>query len=123
VVVGIYLSAFLWLIDLAWRSRDLLSAGFMTASMLVLAVSHFFQVRRRTGVAAAQAAITHVTLAWAVILATLNCRLDVWMAAHRGTDLAEIHGLLPAWVVPVLTLALLIWVGTVWVIAKPKCSA
>ncbi|HUI08357.1 MAG TPA: sigma-70 family RNA polymerase sigma factor [Verrucomicrobiae bacterium] len=120
VVLGIYLSAFLWLIDLAWRARDLLSAGFMTAAMLVLGISHFFQVRRRTGVAAAQAAIAHVTLAWAVILVTLNCRLDVWMAARCETDLAEIHRLLPAWVIPVLTLALVIWTGLVWSVAKPK---
>ncbi len=119
-VVGLYVSAFSWLIDLAWRARDLLPAGIMTATMLVLAVSHFFQFRRRTGVAAARAGIAHVAVAWAVILVTLNCRLDVWMAASRGTDLAEIHRLLPAWVIPLLTLALLIWIGLLLALTKPK---
>ena len=123
VVVGIYLSAFLWLINLAWRGRDLPSAGIMTAAMLVLAASHFFQVRRRTGVAAARAAIAHVTLAWAVILVILNCRVDVWLAAQRETDLAEIHGLLPVWVIPALTLALVIWVGILLALTRPKAAA
>ena len=119
-VVGLYVSAFLWLINQAWRARDLLPATIMTATMLVLAVSHFFQFRRRPGVAAARAGIAHVTVAWAVILVTLNCRLDVWMAADRGTDLAEIHRLLPPWIIPVLTLALVLWIGFILTLTKPK---
>jgi len=31
---------------------------------------------------------------WGVILLLLNCRLDVWMATVRGTDLAEAHSVL-----------------------------
>jgi hypothetical protein len=120
VVAGIYLSAFLWLIDLAWRARDLLSVGIMTAAMLVLGVSHFFQVRLRTGVGAARAAITHVALAWAVILIMLNCRLDVWMASRHGVSLVEMLDLLPPWMIPSLTLALLIWIGVLSALTKPK---
>ena len=119
-VAGLYLSCFLWLINRAWRARDQVSVGIFTGTMVVLAVSHFFQVRRRTGVAAVRAGIAHVTLAWAVILVTLNCRLDVWMAADCGTDLAEIHRLLPAWVIPSLTLTLLIWIGLLLALTKPK---
>ncbi|HUJ71112.1 MAG TPA: sigma-70 family RNA polymerase sigma factor [Verrucomicrobiae bacterium] len=118
-VGGLYLSCFAWLIDLAWRSGDQVSTGIFTGAALLLAVSHFFQVSRRTGVAAAQMAIAHVTLAWVVILTMLNCRLDVWLAARRGTDLAEIHRLLPVWVIPSLTVTLLLWIGLVLALTKP----
>jgi len=119
-VAGLYLSAFAWLTDLAWRSGDQVSAAIFGAATILLAVSHFFQVSRRTGVAAAQAGIVHVTLAWAVIVAVLNCRWDVWLAARHGTDLAEIHRLLPVWVIPSLTVTLLLWIGLVLALTKPK---
>jgi hypothetical protein len=55
---------------------------------------------------------------WGVILLLLNCRLDVWMATVRGTDLAEAHSVLPMWIVHLGTLLLLLWAG--WLMAKPR---
>ena len=118
-VVGLYVSAFSWLINLAWRTRDLVSVGIFTGTMLVLAVLHFFQFRGRTGVARARGGMILITLAWAVILVMLNCRLDVWMAADLGTDLAEIHRLLPPWIIPSLTAALLLWITLILALTKP----
>jgi RNA polymerase sigma factor (sigma-70 family) len=119
-VVGMYLPAFLWLINLAWRSRDLVSVGVFTGTMVALAVLHFFQFQGRTGVARARGGMILITLAWAVILVMLNCRLDVWMAADCGTDLAEIHRLLPTWIIPSLTAALVLWIGFILALTKPK---
>jgi hypothetical protein len=49
--------------------------------------------------------------------------LDAWMASRRECSLDEIHRLLPPWVIPVLTLALLAWAGLVLVLTKPTRRA
>jgi RNA polymerase sigma factor (sigma-70 family) len=122
VVAGVYLGFFSWLIALAWRAHDHVSAGIIAGTMVVLGVLHFFQLRGRGGAAAMWAALGRIGLIWGIILVVLNLRLAVWLAAIRGTDLAGIHGLLPAWVFPSLTFALLIWVGVVFAVTKPKRS-
>jgi len=54
-----------------------------------------------------------------VILVVLNVRVYSWMAIAHQTGLAEIHRLLPAWAVPTLTLALLIWSGLLLAATRP----
>jgi RNA polymerase sigma factor (sigma-70 family) len=120
VVAGIYLPCFLGLITLAWRAQDLLSVGILTGAMVVLGVCHFFQFRGRPGVAGVRAGMGCLTLACAVILVILNWRLDVWMAARYEVSIAEMHQLYPLWLIPSLTLALLLWIGLVLAITKPK---
>jgi RNA polymerase sigma factor (sigma-70 family) len=119
-VTAFYLSCFSSLIWAEWRSRDTAAAGIIAALMVGLAVWHFANLQGRTGVAAARAVAGHLALVLGVVLVILNLRLDVWMAAARRTDLAEIHRLLPAWIVPSLTLALLLWAGLVLALTKPN---
>jgi hypothetical protein len=57
------------------------------------------------------------------VLAILNLRLNAWLAVRRGTDLAEIHRLLPVWAVPLATASLILWVGLLVVLTKPRASA
>ena len=90
--------------------------------MVVLGVWRFFQCRGRTGTAARRAAIGHAALAWGVILVVLNLRLDVWLAVRREMSLAEMHRLLPPWLIPVLTLTLMTWIGILLAMTKPKLS-
>jgi hypothetical protein len=123
VVAGIYLGWFLWLITLAWRAQDMLSVGILAGAMVVLGVWHFFQFRARTGVAAARGGMGCLTLAWGVILVVLNFRLDGWMTARYGVSVAEMRRLYPLWLIPSFTLALLLWIGLVLAITKPKCRA
>jgi hypothetical protein len=35
-------------------------------------------------------------------------------------DLAALHRLLPAWTIPALTMALLLWIGMMLVLTRPK---
>ena len=65
------------------------------------------------------AGIGHFALCSGIVLVILNLRLNAWMASRRECSLAEIHGLLPAWVIPMLTLALVLWVGLVLALTKP----
>ncbi len=42
------------------------------------------------------------------------------MAAYRGVDQAVIHRLLPSWVIPMATLTLLVWIGALVALTKPR---
>jgi len=123
VVISLSLAYFSGLIYVAWRAGDKVSAGIITGTMVVLGIWRFVQCRGRTGTAALHAAIGHAALAWGVILVVLNLRLGVWLAARREVSLAEMHRLLPAWVVPSATLILLVWVGVVLAMTRPHPSA
>jgi RNA polymerase sigma factor (sigma-70 family) len=123
VAIGMYLSLFSWLIYLAWQAHDLVSVGILMGIMVVLAVWRFAHCRGRIGTAVMRAAIGHMALAFGVILTVLNLRLGAWLAARREVSLAELHRLLPPWLIPVLTLALLTWIGIVLVATNPKPTA
>jgi RNA polymerase sigma factor (sigma-70 family) len=120
LVVGLYLACFWWLIGLAWQAHDVMWAGITTGLMVVLGLGNYFQPRTRTGAAVTRAVAGHLALAWAVILVILNLRLDVWEASLHGMDLAAMHRLLPTWVIPALTLALLLWIGVTLALTNPK---
>ena len=123
-VAGIYLSSFLWLITLAWQAQDLISVGIFAGAMVVLGICHFFQFHgRNAGVAAMRGGIRCLTLAFGVIVLILNWRLDVWMAPRYEVSVAEMHRLYPMWLIPVLTLALMAWIGILLALTKPKRSA
>jgi RNA polymerase sigma factor (sigma-70 family) len=117
---GVYLAFFSWLVYLAWQENDRISAVIITGTMLALGLWHFLHVRGKTGLAAVRIGIGHFALCSAAALVILNLRLDAWMASRRECSLAEIHRLLPAWVIPVGTLALVLWIGLVLALTKPK---
>ncbi len=115
-----YLAFFSWLAWLAWQLNDHASAAIILGLMMGLSVWYFTNTRGKIGVAAMRAVAGHLALCWGVILVILNLRLDVWMAAAHRCSLAEIHSLFPEWVVPGLTLALLLWAGLIMALTKPK---
>jgi type IV secretory pathway TrbD component len=61
-----------------------------------------------------------MTLCCAVVAAVINLRLDVWAAAGYGVSVAEIHNLLPMWIVPMLSLVVVIWTGVILTLTNPK---
>jgi RNA polymerase sigma factor (sigma-70 family) len=119
VTAGTYLAFFSWLAWVAWQLNDHGSAAIIVGLMVGLSVWHFAHVEGKTGAAVLRAVAAHLALCWGIILLILNLRLDVWLAAAHGCSLAEIHTLLPAWVVPVLTLALLLWAGLILKLTEP----
>ena len=120
LVTGLHLACFWWLINLAWQAHDPVWAGTITGLMAVLGVWNFFLPRARTAVTITRAVAGHVALIWGVILVILNLRLEVWEASLHEMDLSAMHRLLPAWIIPFLTLTLLIWVGLMLALTKPK---
>jgi hypothetical protein len=123
MTAGVYVALFSWLIYIAWRANDLVTAGIIGGIMTVLGIWNFLATHRRPEQAGLPTTIRHLALAWAFVLAILNLRLDMWLAAFRGVDLAEIHRLLPVWVVPVATLTLLIWTGVLVALTTPQPPA
>jgi len=111
VVLGIYVASFSWLIFLAVRAHDQLSAATIAGLMALLFAWHFLKARKQTGAASLQGSTGHVALAWAIILLILNLRLQVWLAILLDSDPAALRRLLPVWVVPSGTLFLVLVVG------------
>jgi RNA polymerase sigma factor (sigma-70 family) len=118
LLTGVYLACFSWLINLAWQTGDEVWAGIITVIMLALGAWNYWQVRGRRGLSAVRAVVGHLALVWCVVLVLLNVRLDVWLAAARGIDLTSLHQLLPPWTVPLLTVALVLWIGIVLAITR-----
>jgi RNA polymerase sigma factor (sigma-70 family) len=123
MTTGVYVALFSWLIYIAWRANDRVTAGIVGGIMTVLGIWNFLATHLRPEQAGMPTTIRHLALAWAVVLAILNLRLNVWLAAFRGVDIAEIHRLLPVWVVPVATLTLLIWTGVLVALTMPQPPA
>jgi RNA polymerase sigma factor (sigma-70 family) len=120
VVAGCYLTIFSWLISLTWREHDRMTAVVITGAVLMFGVWNYFQLRGKAGVAATRSAYGHMTLCCAAVLAVINLRLDVWAAAAYGVSVAEVHSLLPFWIVPLLTLTLAAWIGAFLALTNPK---
>jgi RNA polymerase sigma factor (sigma-70 family) len=111
LATGMHLAMFTGLITLAWNSHDGIAVSVLAGLMVAMVVWHLAQQRSQTGLAAAYASGRHYVLCCLVLLAALNLRLDVWLAARYEVRVAEIHQMFPMWLVPLLTLALIAWGG------------
>lgn len=120
VVAGTHLMLLWCVIFLAWMAQDRITAGIIVGIMLTLGIWQFFHARGKTGAAAARAYIGQLAVCSAVMLAILNLRFDVWAASWYGISVAELHHRLPIWIVPLLTLTLLLWSGLFLALTKPK---
>lgn len=122
MIGGIYVACFSAMIYIAWRTNDRLWAWVIAAIMVVLGMWHFLGLRGKTGSAATRAAIVHMAWLWAMMLLIVNLRWDTWLAASRGVSLDMVHSLLPVWAVPVASLSLLILIGVVVLLSRPRHS-
>jgi len=110
------------IIRLAWTGHDRLGAVIIIGLMTVLGVWDFFQLRRQNGAAMGPAYIQQLGLCALVTLAIFNLRFDLWMASGYGISVAELHNRMPVWMVPVLTLVLLLWGVAMLLLTKPKVA-
>jgi hypothetical protein len=113
VAAGMHFAMFFWVIAIAWRNRDPMAAAVVVAIMTGMIVWNYFKLRGQAGLAAGLENGRHFMLCGLLMLAVLNLRMDVWLASRYEVSVAEIHRLFPMWLIPVLTLALLAWIGLV----------
>ncbi len=119
-VAGIYMAMFSALIYLAFRAHDWLAGAILSGAMVVLGGSHLLHVNSPDGPAGLRRTMRRFALGWAVIFVVLNLRMDLWLASYRGVDLAVIQRLLPPWVIPTETLTLLVWIGALAALTRPR---
>ena len=115
-----HLALFSCLVRVAWNADDLLGAGIIAGTVVLLGVLAFLRIRGKTGAEAARAGNGQLGVRFAVILLAINLRIDVWVASVYGVTVAEAHRLQPVWIVPLLTLALVMWTGLVLGLTRPK---
>ena len=119
MVAGIYLAMFSALIYLAFKAHDWLACTILSGAMVVLCGWNLIYVSCRDALAGTKAAARGLVLGFAVILTVLSWRMEGGLAVFRGIDLAGMHGLLPAWMIPSATLALVTWIGVVAALTRP----
>jgi RNA polymerase sigma factor (sigma-70 family) len=119
-MLGTNLMLFSCVILLAWGAHDRMTAGITVGIMLALSIWHFILFRGKTGLAAVITYIAQLASSCAVMLAIFNLRFDAWAACRYGVGTAEIHRLLPTRMVPILTLALVVWAGVLLALTRPK---
>jgi RNA polymerase sigma factor (sigma-70 family) len=120
VVAGVHLALFFPLIRVAWNADDLMAAWTIAGTAVMLCVLAFFRVRGKTGTDIARASSEHLGICCVVLLMALNLRFDIWVASAYGVTVAEVHHLQPTWIVPVLSLAFMLWAGAMSTLTKPK---
>ena len=108
---GFHFAVFSWFIFVAWRTGDGAAAGGIAALMLALALWTVLSFRGKSVVEATAGLGRRTWLACGIALAALNLRLDAWLASGYSLPVAEVHRLLPLWIVPPLSVLLVGWVA------------
>jgi len=112
LVLGVLLATFWMPLFLAWSTGDRTVAGVVVAIVLLLcAVAAWIGRRPRAAEREYQAGGWYVALCGVVLLAVLNWRLEVWLAAMYGVDLATMRCLLPPLLVRGLSVFAVAWIG------------
>jgi RNA polymerase sigma factor (sigma-70 family) len=104
-----------WLVQLSWLVRDFVSLALAMATGLVVVVwvTWLPAVLVRRGLAPSRFAWVPAALITGTSLLIVNLRIDWWLAAVRGTDLAGAHRFLPLAIVHGSTLFLVFWIAGV----------
>ena len=121
-IAGTHLMLFWGVIPLAWSVRDYLGFAIIIALMVILAAWNWMKDPGTTPYSCWPAHIRQLASSAVAVFAVLNLRLDVWLAARHGISVAEVSRQFPTWMVPVLTLVLLIWSCALMAITKPKSN-
>jgi RNA polymerase sigma factor (sigma-70 family) len=117
---GMSLMLFAWLLSVAYRMHDLVTAGIIAGTMIGYGIwSYFRPLSGNSGAEAVRSVTQQMALYGGFVLVVFNLRLDVWMASGRGVSVTEIHVLYPLWIMPLLTLVLITWIGVIWARTRP----
>jgi RNA polymerase sigma factor (sigma-70 family) len=119
VVAGGFL-LFSWFLRFEWHDRT--SVAVTIAAMVLMALRAFSQCRGKTAPEVARILGQHLNGVALLILLVINLRTDVWVASAYGVKVSDAPLLLPTRIVPLLTLALILWFGLLTYLTKPKAK-
>lgn len=117
VVAGTHFMIFWGIILQAWQEHDRLGAAIITGLMIAAGIWNFFKYRNQP---VGPAYILQLASGCGVVLVILNLRLDFWLACNYGVTVAQLHEQIPFWMVPALTLVLVLWTIFLLAATKPK---
>jgi RNA polymerase sigma factor (sigma-70 family) len=120
--LGTNLMLFSGVIALAWGAHDRIAAAVIVGVMLALSVWHFFLLGGKTGKSPELVYIPQLASSCAAMLAIVNLRFDTWAACWYSVSVAELHLLVPLWMVPLLTAVLAVWAGVLLFLTRPRFS-
>ena len=120
VVVGGFL-IYSWFIRFEWHDRT--GVLITTTAMILMALAAFFQCRGKPALEVSRILGEHLNRVGILVLLVINLRTDVWVASAYGVKVSEAPELLPTWIVPVLTLALILWGVSLAYLTKPRTMA
>ncbi len=122
IVLGTHIMMFWGVIQMAWGAHDRIGTAIIAGMATALAVVNFFLYRRRNGATMGPAYIQQIGSCALLSLVMVNLRFDVWFAHSYGISLAELPGRVPTWMVPVLSLVLVLWSVFMLSVTKPKAT-
>lgn len=120
IVAGTHIMMFWGIIRLAWSEHDHPGAVTIAGMMTVLGVVNFFLLRGRNGPPLGPAYIRQLASCCAVLLAIFNLRFDIWVVSIYRISVTELHSNMPTWMVPALTLVLVVWSAFLLAQTKPN---
>lgn len=122
VVASVHFALFWALIRVAWNQGDHAGAWIIATAAGVASVLAFSRIRDKTGVEIPRVTNRHLGLCCGMLLIALNLRIDLWVANAYGVSVKEAHRLQPTWMIPVLSVAFLLWTAVVTKFAKGKAK-
>lgn len=113
MVACVYLSLASWLIGLSWRAHDQFAILLIAATLPGLGLWHCIRTLRGNAANVIRNHLVHFALAAGALIVIFNLRFPGWVAGAHGISEMELRQLRPMWLLPVLTLAFLLWTAVV----------
>ena len=123
VVAGTHIMMFWGMIRAAWGNHDSLGLASVIGLATALGVANFFHYRGRNGRAMGPIYMQQLASCGLVMLVIINLRFDVWVARIYGVSVADLPKLVPTWMIPALSLVLVLWSVSLLFITKPKAPS
>lgn len=119
-LIATYVASTAWMVGLAWLMGDGVAALIIVVLTTALAGWNFREARRRSGWAVYQLNFScHAALCTGLLLAA-NLRLDRWVAPLYRMPVDEMHVALPMGTIHLLSAALVIWAGVLFMLTKRR---
>lgn len=122
IVAGTHIMMFWGIIQGAWGNHDWLGTAIVVGIVAALGAVNFFRYRGWNGRAMGPIYIQQLGSCALVSLVIINLRFDVWLSHIYTVSVAELPNLVPTWMIPVLSLVLVLWSVFLLSMTKPKST-
>lgn len=122
VIIGSHLM-FFWGLRLTYSFHDSLGTALFGGALLISAIWCYLRLRGQPAVKVKSVVGQHLSVIALTILAVINLRAPNWVASANGVSVSEAWHLQPLWLIPTLSLVLIVWTVLISVLLKRKRAA